>query len=440
VFSAILMMKRALLYFHERRVRLQVASFREQFLSMTSISVDVLNPQTDDIAGFKKFLCNSQAFTFKQDVVAQALIDDLETGHKHHSIHCMSFIDPAMSMIGLTMEEFGNLFGSLLPALKKLFPHSPVTLKPHETSPYASIRFKLFVTIYRMRFASSFPLMSKIFGWCVSSLQEWYNAIAHMMRNQMVMFGAGFLEYMGPYWQEAEINKWRTRHLVEKNDLAGFVHRAREHNADAVKKNLHEIIDVDVFERVGGSIGGVDGTYSICPEIRSAVLEAAGLDPGHDPMYTEYKKCHANKVLLAVSHSIDARKNKFVIAMEIAPAAPADGTLYVTVIAKLESRLIPGACFVGDHAFHTCRRMICPYSANNVLSGRAQIKTAFNHSLSADRMTSEHGVMYMKQWGIFRGRGDIRLFENEENYINSMHCVWSLHNYMMLGCPPFTTT
>jgi hypothetical protein len=349
VFSAILMMKRALLYFHERRVRLQVASFREQFLSMTSISVDVLNPQTDDIAGFKKFLCNSQAFTFKQDVVAQALIDDLETGHKHHSIHCMSFIDPAMSMIGLTMEEFGNLFGSLLPALKKLFPHSPVTLKPHETSPYASIRFKLFVTIYRMRFASSFPLMSKIFGWCVSSLQEWYNAIAHMMRNQMVMFGAGFLEYMGPYWQEAEINKWRTRHLVEKNDLAGFVHRAREHNADAVKKNLHEIIDVDVFERVGGSIGG-------------------------------------------------------------------------------------------DHAFHTCRRMICPYSANNVLSGRAQIKTAFNHSLSADRMTSEHGVMYMKQWGIFRGRGDIRLFENEENYINSMHCVWSLHNYMMLGCPPFTTT
>jgi hypothetical protein len=69
--------------------------------------------------------------------------------------------------------------------------------------------------------------------------------------------------------------------------------------------------------------------------------------------------------------------------------------------------------------------------------GGAAIKAAFNYSHSSDRMTSEHGVMYMKQWGIFRGRADIRLFENDENYMNSMHCVWSLHNFVMLGCPSF---
>ncbi len=39
---------------------------------------------------------------------------------------------------------------------------------------------------------------------------------------------------------------------------------------------------------------------------------------------------------------------------------------------------------------------------------------SFNSNHSPERMTSEHGVNHMKDWGDVRGRSDIRLFENEE--------------------------
>ena len=42
-------------------------------------------------------------------------------------------------------------------------------------------------------------------------------------------------------------------------------------------------------------------------------------------------------------------------------------------------------------------------------------------------MCSEHGIRFLKKWGIIRGRTDIRLFEDEEQeFFSSLRVVWVL--------------
>lgn len=85
------------------------------------------------------------------DEEAKALISDLTPGLKHHSIHCISFVDGMSTVIGMDMDEFSNLFLSLKGALQESFQHSPLTLGKDEVSCFSSIRFKLFVTLYRAK-------------------------------------------------------------------------------------------------------------------------------------------------------------------------------------------------------------------------------------------------------------------------------------------------
>ena len=253
----------------------------------------------------------------------------------------------------------------------------------------------------------------------------------------MLKFGKDFLQYMGHAWQKEEVLKWRVRHIYEKSDFGMFVARVQEHNEDARSKRNTEIVNEEEFAEVGGSLGAIDGTYSIRTEIHSDILAAAGIDPTHDVMYTEYKKCHAHKILIFVSHSIDSRKEKFILGLQHAPGGASDGSMAIEIMNEARAHFLPGVCALGDHAFHTCQGIICGYSATDLKCGNVYTKTAFNSSLSSDRMTSEHGVMYLKQWGIFRGRDDITLFEDETNFLNSLNCVWSLHNWIMLKCPRF---
>lgn len=65
----------------------------------------------------------------------------------------------------MTIVEFGNLFSRVEVDLKELFSKSPSILLPSQTSAKAvENRFKIFVTLYRMKVGCSFHSMESIFG------------------------------------------------------------------------------------------------------------------------------------------------------------------------------------------------------------------------------------------------------------------------------------
>jgi hypothetical protein len=99
--------------------------------------------------------------------------------------------------------------------------------------------------------------------------------------------------------------------------------------------------------------------------------------------------------------------------------------------------LLKKAIGLGDHAFHGCFRVIVPYSQLQMIGADSVSMPTFNHSHSSDRMCSEHGVMFMKLWGVIRGRSEMRFFENEDMYYDAVHVCWALHNYKYLDGPLF---
>lgn len=105
-------------------------------------------------------------------------------------------------------------------------------------------------------------------------------------------------------------------------------------------------------------------------------------------------------------------------------------------LSNLTNRLINNLYLLGDQAFQNCKGVVCPYTQHDQ-SATGHDKSIFNKIHSQDRMSSEHTIGYLKQWGIARGRSDIRLFESNELYIESIHCVWAIHNYVNLNCPNF---
>jgi hypothetical protein len=82
------------------------------------------------------------------------------------------------------------------------------------------------------------------------------------------------------------------------------------------KENSRKNMDV-------GSIGAVDGTYSVgCRFEEAAYEEGTSLDR----MYTAYKKCHAYKLVLVTTHT-----SKYIVSLKIAPGSSSDATVRILV-------------------------------------------------------------------------------------------------------------
>lgn len=71
---------------------------------------------------------------------------------------------------------------------------------------------------------------------------------------------------------------------------------------------------------------------------------------------------------------------------------------------------------LGDHAFHDCARVVTPYSTSEKSLGDAPTMEDYNsRAHSASRMCAEHGVGFMKKWGVIRGRTDMKLFQAKKH-------------------------
>jgi hypothetical protein len=239
---------------------------------------------------------------------------------------------------------------------------------------------------------------------------------------------------MGVQWQQEENALWKLKNLFEKNDYLTFLARIDSINEDAIRKGETRRFNREEFE---GSLGAWDATYSVRPRIEPSILAGNGEDPTADRLYSDYPKCHAYKLILFTSHGIRSKK-KFIMWLGVGPGGAHDNPLLVGAQRLLKRKLLRKARNgLGDHAFHGCHGVIVPYTNMQMLGANAVGMGHFNHSHSSDRMTSEHGVMYMKLWGVIRGRCDVRLYEDETLYYAAVDVCWALHNYKSVDVPDF---
>ena len=139
----------------------------------------------------------------------------------------------------------------------------------------------------------------------------------------------------------------------------------------------------------------------------------------------------AYKLLIYCSHGIDGRP-KFIIWTVVGCASNHDNPLAVTAVASLKSMMIRKAFSLGDHAFHGCFGIVVLYHHLQMIGASAIPMATFNHSHSSDRMTSEHGVVYMKLWGVTRGRSEMRFYEKED-FIGGMSKYVSMRFFVNLN-------
>lgn len=267
---------------------------------------------------FDNLINETNNYSQRMENVSTKWIQDIGSGYKHHDIHCITFTNSVSSIIGMTLEQFGILFNSLLPHLRDAFPHSPVIIEADDFSKkICSIRFKLFLTLYRLKIGCSYHLMEKLFGWSKSSICEWFTIVIKVMYNKMNIFHVNFLYHVGTDFQNYYSSKWSLDHSNSNNvDLF----KTRIYNA-----NRTSTVGI-IADPTSKPIGAVDGTYSIRPRIEANTLINNGEDSNIDKMYTEYKKCHAYKLLIISSLYPKANGKKFILWIDIGCGSCSDSS------------------------------------------------------------------------------------------------------------------
>jgi hypothetical protein len=129
----------------KRRIQSMLSSVFPQDRQIPAL---VLQPESPDIEGFDAFIAANEAYTEAINESAAQFVETLTPGLKHHSIHCISFVDSFESLCHLTVEELGRLCAMLRPSLVKAFPRCPDHLNEGESHDYCSRVLKVFMTLY----------------------------------------------------------------------------------------------------------------------------------------------------------------------------------------------------------------------------------------------------------------------------------------------------
>jgi hypothetical protein len=391
---------------------------------------------SNQLSGQVSYSDENSRYNQRQWESARRLIADVIPGLKHHEIHHLSVTPSSFHLLcGLTLEEFGRLFESVQDALSVAYPNCPIILGPDQTSPYGSLRLKLFLCLYRLKLATTFREMEAVFGWSDTVISDWFDVVVHVLHGRLHRFHEGFLLSKGVAWQYEEISAWYRKHH-DAGDYQAFLEKIRIANNKQSSVNCPHPIDE---QRFTGSLWAVDGTYSVCPSVSNSQLLSRGESLVVDRMWSEYKKVHGYKIIIAISHGIRTPP-KYILALTSGCARSSDSSVYNVMVPKFNTQMVPQAGGLGDAAFHASMHCISPYTANEireVSNALAEKRLKFNKSHSSDRMVSEHGMRYLKRWGAVRGRDDARLFKTDDLVEVVFNVVWGLHNYIMEGCPVF---
>jgi hypothetical protein len=229
---------------------------------------------SNQLSGQVSYSDENSRYNQRQWESARRLIADVIPGLKHHEIHHLSVTPSSFHLLcGLTLEEFGRLFESVQDALSVAYPNCPIILGPDDqTSPYGSLRLKLFICLYRLKLATTFREMEAVFGWSDTVLSDWFDVVVHVLHGRLHRFHEGFLLSKGVAWQYEEISAWYRKHH-DAGDYQAFLEKIRIANNKQSSVNCPHPIDE---QRFTGSLWAVDGTYSVCPSVSNSQLLSRG--------------------------------------------------------------------------------------------------------------------------------------------------------------------
>ncbi len=178
-----------------------------------------------------------------------------------------------------------------------------------------------------------------------------------------------------------------------------------------------------------GSLGAVDGTYSVRPRI----LRYAN-NFQTDPLYTDYHDIHGYKLLVLTSHGLGDCK-KLILRTSVGPGSASDANMFIFMNDEMkEQGLHKNASFLGDNAFHQSNSVIVPCHQLQInCHADKQSCYSFNHTMSSSRVTAEHGIGYLKSWGMIRGRSDIKLIDKSSVFKEVVKSIQGIHNYCALN-------
>ena len=72
--------------------------------------VHLLRPHEETLHSMSEYVEDITNFTRKVESYGCEFIKDLTPGRKHHSIHFITFTDTISSVIGMSINQFGNLY------------------------------------------------------------------------------------------------------------------------------------------------------------------------------------------------------------------------------------------------------------------------------------------------------------------------------------------
>ena len=141
-------------------------------------------------------------YNARRQAEAKLLIADIKQGVlRHHTIHCLSVTASFSNVTRMSIEEFGLLFAVLLPDLRAKWPNCPPTAGPDEHPEFGTLRFKLFLTLFRLRRYQPYQSMEVTFGWSASAIGVWCDTILAIMDEKY----ASFRVFPGKYFFSTRI-------------------------------------------------------------------------------------------------------------------------------------------------------------------------------------------------------------------------------------------
>ncbi len=399
-----------------------------------------VDPEVFSHASFEEFAFKHTQFAKSLEEEAEKLMAKFPAGYKHHSIHMISNTINVSAVIGMSMLQFHKLFTVIYDDLKLLYPYCPMELKNDDHEAQTSVHYvrgcenklKLFMCLYRLKTGCSFRHMEVIFGWAHNSIVEWFEVICLLLNRKLETYHVNIMDTLGPNWIQHQANIWKEK-VVEEGKFEHFQRRFVDHNRKDKKKKI--MIPSDDEETFMGSIGAVDGTYTLRCRVSRKRYSEAGHDPSKDIMYSDFIKQHAWKLSVITSHSIGPYQ-QLLLNVSVHPANVSDTAAYSFGQMPEFRKYIPlGCCLLGDMAYLDDFFVLPPYptqSINIAKSDDRVFMASYNHEHSSYRSCAEHGIAFLKQWGIVRGRSDLDQFSSDDWYKCCLQICWGLHNFFVL--------
>lgn len=384
--------------------------------------------QEETISQFDLFVKLNTAFARKLEEEARESLKALPPGLKHHNISTISNTLNVGSVIGMSMKEFCMLYEFVKQDLPAAFQKSPMELEESDSSPYCETRMKFFMTLYRLNTGCSFRHIEVIFGWSHNAVEKWFVIIVRLLENCLLDYHEGIMNTLGRDWVIHQASEWR-KAVEEAGNLPLFGQRLCRHNDKKV------MIPPTVDEKFVGSIGAVDGTFSVRCRVSSKTYETLGQDPSKDAMYSEYVKQHAWKLSVITSHSLGPYR-QLILSVTTHTANTSDTAAYSFGQMPFFRDYLPLGCVIlGDSAYLDDFFVLPPFATNTIAASSIHDQTSmrsFNHLHSQYRCCSEHGICFLKEWGVIRGRADVDLFHNLDTFNSVVNVCWGIHNFMSI--------